>query len=115
MDVSQSDTFANESVDRFLQSLLSKAGITVVDESVHADMVAELRDVLNDFMMEFLVDRLSDEALDELAVIDPQDTAAVQTCLTKHIEDAQTVFAQAFSLFEEVYLAGARQKEHQSL
>lgn len=115
MDMNQSSELTNDSIDRFLESLLDRAGIATVDEAVHADMIVQLRDVLNDFMMEFLVDKLSDEALDELAAIDPQDTEAVQTCLTTHIEDAQTVFASAFSLFEEVYLAGARQKQHQTL
>jgi hypothetical protein len=97
-------------VASYIQNVMRKAGVEVEDEELQRQMTAELTELLNDFVLEVLVDKLSDGALDELAQIPRSDSTAIQTCLMKHVPDAQNVLADAFALFEEIYLTGASHK-----
>ncbi len=90
----------------FLETLLSDAQMTNLDDATREEMVQELYARLDSFITSSVVNKLPAEKLEEFAKMTEakKPMPEIEQYLKDNLPNAQEVFAQAFSDFRNLYL-----------
>ena len=94
-------------INVFLTGLLEDAGITPVDEIMKEELITELFARLDNFITTTIIDNMPEEHIDAFLKMneDKKPQKEIEEFLKGKMPNYQTVFAQAFSDFRDLYLS----------
>ncbi len=103
-------------IKSFLESLLSDAGMTTLDDETREEMVKELYVRLDHYLTNTIIENMPPEHLEEFVKMNESKKSMeeMQQFLTSKMPDAKGVFVKAFDDFRNMYLANvnlSRDKE----
>ncbi|MBI2622802.1 MAG: hypothetical protein HYW64_01780 [Candidatus Levybacteria bacterium] len=95
-----------QEVRGFLESLLTDAGMTTLDETMREEMIKELYSRLDHFLTSKIIEVMPPEHLDEFIKLNEEKKSReeIEAYLKDKIPNSQEVFTKAFAEFRDLYL-----------
>jgi len=93
-------------VRTFLETLLSDAGMTTLDESMKEEMIKELYARLDNYLTATIVNNMPPEHLEAFIKMneEKQSQAEVEAFLKEKVPNTSGILAKAFTDFRNLYL-----------